>query len=200
MPDRVEPAGPRAADREEMEPHDEDQEQDDRKPEGWDPEARRRGQPDNMVDWAAAPRSCDRGERNRNDEREDRGVGDEKERDRESRERDVGHIRLIEEGDPEVAMRGTPEEVHVLLPEGEVQPELVVDAGDQLRGRPGAEQRHRRVSWDDPDKHERDDAHPEQDGNCLRQSPSEVAGHAAPTPPSIVNAEPVTNRASADAR
>ena len=90
--------------------------------------------------------------------------------------------------------------VEVLAPEGKIEAELIVNTLDQFRGGPAPEHGNRRVARDQPYQHEDDEADADEHRDHLQQPPCSVAHHAAATPPSMVRAEPVTKRASSDAR
>ena len=113
---------------------------------------------------------------------------------------DVPDVGLVEEGDAEIAAGGIAQKVQILLPQRQIEAELVVDPGDQLGRRAAAQHGHGRVSRDEPDKEEHHQADPEQDRNHLQHAPNQEGGHCAPTPPSMVSALPVTKRASSEAR
>ena len=200
MPDRVEAAGPRPRDREEPEPDPEKERQNDREPERRQAERRREHEADRLVDDAATPDRRDRGERDGEGEGEEGRIADQQKRERDPGPGEQRDVRLVEERDAEVPANRVTEVVQVLLPQWKVEAELVADASHQLGRCSAAEDRNRRVAGNEPDEQEDDHAHAEEDRHDLEQPPGEVADHSAPTPPSIVSADPVTNRASSDAR
>src|SRR5690348_6390288 len=92
------------------------------------------------------------------------------------------------------------EEVEVLPPQRQIEAELVSDPGNELRRGPAAEHRDGWIARDQAHEQEYDDADADQHRHRLSHAEGGVAHHAAPTPPSMVSAVPVTKRASSAAR
>ena len=90
--------------------------------------------------------------------------------------------------------------VEILLPQRQIEAELIAHPGNELGRCPAAEHRDGGIAWDQAHEHEDDKAHAEEDRHELKQPARDITDHAAPTPPSMVKALPVTKRASLEAR
>ena len=185
VPQGIEPAHARPAQRKEPELDAEQEGQDDAHPERGDPDDAREHEPDGVVDGAFPPERRQRRERHGDDETDQGRVGDQGERDGDPLERQRRDLLLVEVRRAEVAARQVAEEVEVLAPDREVEPELVPHALDQLGRRPLAQDRDGRIARDETDQQEDDDADAEQDGHDRHHPPRRVANHptvVAPMP------------------
>ena len=127
--------------------------------------------------WSTGAVLAARGERRQRDgdqHREHRAVGEQPERHRRALDDQLAHGHAVEQRVAEVAVREPLEEQPVLLGQRAVEAPLVVQLRDQLRRRAGAEHRDRRVAREEAHEQERHHRHADRDRHELRQPPQHV--------------------------